>query len=627
MGSYENIVKIEEMRRKAEEGDYSSAQKILDTMELKKVKNTADLSLMAEICSENEHFEEAMELLLKIYQKAKTRKTVYQLVEVSIKRKNIEDAEIYLAEYEKIAPQDFYLYVSRFKIDKLKGEPYEKLIDILKTLKKKEYIEQWAYELAKLYYKAGLEEECIQECSDIILWFGEGTYVEKAKMLRAYYSGETDKDEMMEELKRRATEEMKEYIDTKSDEDKEFIAAGVEVESIYANAEDGEKNEYSNVEEDKYNYISSETESKYDYISNEIEDKFDYISTETEDQQEDAIAETEEDKDYFAEAKFLVEEDASDFAGDLKRDIEGILTEDIKNENFYIPQPEMSDKDRAEIEVEEILYQLLDEVDLDEEDRKIKQLDKELGLKLEEIFGNFIHVKAVKKQLVKSLEVILDEHTKSIQMIITGTAKSGKTTLAKDFSLFLNNSGKLKSTKVAKIRADKLNSIDILQKKETLKNCCLVVENASELKRDTIDKILELIQYFHGDIAVIFEENKKNMNKLFRECPKLMDLFKNRIHLPQYTIEDLCGFALSCLKQQEYQINPKAQAILKNKVYQIAKQTELNKQLEAIEELVKSAMDAADVRTGKLLPSLAAQGRLKDVEIMTVLPEDFIATL
>lgn len=204
MGAYENIVKIEEMRRRLGEGDSETALKILDTLSLKKIKNPSDLSIMVEVYEENGRYEEAMEILLKIYQKSRTRKVVFQLVMLSIKMLHVRDAEHYLEEYQRLAPKDFYNYIFRYKIDKLKGEPYDILIDTLVTLKKNEYIEKWAYELAKLYYKAGMEEECIQECSDIILWFGKGSYVEKAKMLKAYYSGETDKDKMIEELKRRA---------------------------------------------------------------------------------------------------------------------------------------------------------------------------------------------------------------------------------------------------------------------------------------------------------------------------------------------------------------------------------------------------------------------------------------
>ncbi len=145
MGGYEIIVKTEEIKKKVQEGDYFSAQRILDTIELKKVKNIADLSLMAEVYTQNGRYDEALELLLRVYHKTKTRKVVYQLVSNSILRINVEDAEGYLKEYEKLAPGDFYRYIFRYQIDKMKGEGIEALIDTLQTLKETEYIEQWAY--------------------------------------------------------------------------------------------------------------------------------------------------------------------------------------------------------------------------------------------------------------------------------------------------------------------------------------------------------------------------------------------------------------------------------------------------------------------------------------------------
>ena len=203
MGRYDIIVKTEEVRRRVQAGEFVSALKVMDTILLKKVKNIADLSLFAEIYTQNERYDEAMELLNRVYKKSKTRRVLYQMVLVSIGRKDILEAERFLEEYEQAAPNDFSIYIFRYKIDKIKKEPYIVLIDSLMKLKNYTYIEKWAYELAKLYYKAGMEEECIQECSDLILWFGEGSYVEKAKILKAYYSGEVAKEEVINKLKKR----------------------------------------------------------------------------------------------------------------------------------------------------------------------------------------------------------------------------------------------------------------------------------------------------------------------------------------------------------------------------------------------------------------------------------------
>lgn len=513
MGSYENIVKIEEMRRKLEEKDFLTAQKVLDTIEVNKIKNMSDLSLMAEVYMENERYEEAEELLLKIYGKVKTRKTLYQLIQVSIKRNNILEAERYLSEYQIIAPKDISKYIFRYKIDKAKEEPYVKLIEILKTLKSYEYMEQWAYELAKVYHKAGMPEKCVDECSELILWFGEGPYVEKAKMLRTYYSGETGREEIMEELRLK----------------KEIV-----------------------------NILTTEEEEESDEIEdNSLREAF-----------------LEEDIEYKLSSQEALEEDGRD------------------------ELMEQTDSEVAEQEVEDTIYQLLQEEDMDEDDKELSRMSEELGINPEKIFGNFLHVQSIKKQLVRSLEQIMEESTKNVYILITGTVGSGKTTLAKDIAVFLNKTGKLKTSKLAKIHADKLNLMDIMAKKERLKNYCLVVENASELNRNTIEGLLELSNELQGEIAIVFEDNKINLNKLFRECPKLMDLFKNRIHLPQYTQEDLMGFAYACLRQQDYCLEIKAEGILQNNIARIAKQSEPHRHLEQIYNLMQSAMNAADIRTG-----------------------------
>lgn len=634
MGSYENIVKIEEMRRRMEEGDVASAQKVLDTVELKKIKNMSDLGLIAEVYAENDRYEEALPLYLKIYEKTKSRRSLYRLVDLSIKDQKIGEAERFLTEYEKLAPRDFYKYIFRYKIDKQKGAPYETLIETLETLKTAEYMEKWAYELAKTYYKAGMEKECINECSDIILWFGEGAYVEKAKILRSYYSGETNKEMILEELKRRAMEDTT-VLDIRQIREEEEKAGAeeekVEAEEVYPDAD------FS---------VEEETVELMDDLKKDIQS---ILTEEIEPEEEDA-----EQLDEDTIPKVEASDEESDFETDDEEELndqeepnDDSIAEDIADEDLEYQQEETeggaeipddgqdmpvynydaderSERDIAEQEVEKALYQMLEEEDMDEDDKKLKQMAEELDFDPEELFGNFLHVKSVKKQLVKSLEGILDVHTKTVQILITGTTGSGKTTLAKDITMFLLKAGKLKSSKIAKIKAEKLNSVDIMSKKETLKDCCLVVEDASELRRDTIDSLLELCKSLRGNIAVIFEENKMNLNKLFREYPKLMDLFKNRIHLPQYTPEDLMGFAYACLRQKDYRLNSKAEPILIHKINQIAKQSEPHMHLEQIYSLMQAVMNAADIRTGKQLSNLASMGKLRDVEVLTVLSEDFM---
>lgn len=598
MGSYEIIVKTEEIKRKVREEDYVSALRILDTIDSRKLKKPSVLSLMAEVYIHNGRYEEAFQLLLRLYNKTKTRKILHQLIWLSIQLNNTEDAEYYLKDYEKQAPRDYNIHIFRYQIDKLKGEPFEVLIETLVKLKETEYIEQWAYELAKLYYKAGMEEECIRECSDIILWFGEGSYVEKAKVLKAYYSGEADKDMIIEELKKRARQD---YSMPEEEPDRVYEEEAAAVET---------KEEEETEEE-----IEEKTDFRVEYPEEEKDDDF------TERMRrgvEEILSEESARKEAISGSTDGEYQIDYPYTGETEHE----ATQDTAYWEQEEPEPAMSEREMAEQEVEEELYRLLEEED-DEDSIRLNELQEETGLDLYEIFGNFLHVKAVRKQLVKSLDLILDKQTKSVQMIITGSPGSGKTALAKSIALFLHMTGKLRTSKIAKTSAGKLNETDLLAKKDSLKDCCLVIENASELKRPTIDKLLELIRLYNGQIGVIFEENKKNMNKLFRECPKLMDMFKNRIHLPQYTSDELLGFAYSYLKRKDYRLQKGAQLTLKKAVEQISKKYAPEQQLETIRKLVEGAMNSADMRMGRQLTILAAQGRIGELGNMTLLPEDF----
>ncbi len=464
MGSYENISRLEEMKRKVTEGDLLSALKILDTMDYRKIKHIADLHLIAEVLTENGKYEEAAELYLKIYEKAKSRKALFQLTEISIKLNNTEDAQYFLEEYQKLAPKDYYNYVFRYKYDKLKGESYDHLIGILEELKRVEYTEKWAYELAKLYYKAGLEQKCIDECNDIILWFGDGIFVEKAKILRSYYLTDTDKDGIMKEIKRRA--------------------------GILSDSEAADKQPVGDEAQQETEQLSSKAMTDSDIKKDQIDSG-------------------------------IVEHQG--FEVGLSMEIQGML----KEEPNTVTQADL--REIAEEEVEQAIYSMLEEEDLELENKKLNQIAEDLQINPEEIFKDYLQIPSVKKQLVNTIDAIIYGQTR--MLIITGTQDSGKLTLAKEIALFLYKAGKLRSSKMAKITAEKLNALEVLSKKERLRDCCLLIEHAGGLKRKTIEGLLDLTSILQEDIAVIFEEEEQNLNQLFKEYPKLMDLVQERIHL------------------------------------------------------------------------------------------------
>lgn len=179
-------MKIDELKRLAANGQYRKAGKVLDTVDMKKIKNVKELYIVVDILIENERYDEAKNILIGISKKLKSRRVYHQLVDVSIKAEKVDWAKKYMKEFAKLAPKDPYNYVFQYQLAQLQQESFEKQIEILEELKQYEYMEKWAYELAKVYYKAGRDADCVAECNDLILWFGEGVYVEKAKLLQQY---------------------------------------------------------------------------------------------------------------------------------------------------------------------------------------------------------------------------------------------------------------------------------------------------------------------------------------------------------------------------------------------------------------------------------------------------------
>ncbi len=189
MEKYDYIVKSSEIRKLVEKRMYQKALKIMDTMDVNKVKVLSDLSIFAEVYIQTGYYDEAEKILLRLRDKSGSRRIIYQLIKLAIKRKNVEDAEYYYNEFVEVAPRDADKFILRYRLDKMEGKDYPALIESLRELKQYDYTEKWAFELAKLYHKAGMPDRCVNECSDIILWFGDGMVVEKAKMLREHYMG------------------------------------------------------------------------------------------------------------------------------------------------------------------------------------------------------------------------------------------------------------------------------------------------------------------------------------------------------------------------------------------------------------------------------------------------------
>lgn len=188
MDKYEYKLKLDQMKSLTAEHNYEKAAEIADTINWNKIKNVNALVKVGEIYENTGRLEDSREVLLMAYDRSPIgRMIIFRLAKVAIKMKNFDEAKDYYQEFVEIAPHDNLKYVLKYEICKAQGANIETLIGILEELKEQEYTEEWAFELACLYHKAGMADKCVEACDELVLWFGEGPYVERALELKMIY--------------------------------------------------------------------------------------------------------------------------------------------------------------------------------------------------------------------------------------------------------------------------------------------------------------------------------------------------------------------------------------------------------------------------------------------------------
>lgn len=188
MDKYEYKLKLDQMKSLTAEHNYEKAAEIADTINWNKIKNVNALVKVGEIYENTGRLEDSREVLLMAYDRSPIgRMIIFRLAKVAIKMKNFDEAKDYYQEFVEIAPHDNLKYVLKYEICKAQGADIETLIGILEELKEQEYTEEWAFELACLYHKAGMADKCVDACDELVLWFGDGPYVERALELKMIY--------------------------------------------------------------------------------------------------------------------------------------------------------------------------------------------------------------------------------------------------------------------------------------------------------------------------------------------------------------------------------------------------------------------------------------------------------
>ncbi len=238
MDKYEYNLKLDQMKSLVAEGDYQTAAEIADTINWRKIKNVTALVRAGEIYEQVERYEESREILLMAYDRSSIGRTIiYRLAHVAIKMANFDEAKEFYREFVEIAPHDNLKYVLKYEINKAQGAEYKTLIANLEELKDQEFTEEWGYELAYMYHKAGMGEKCIEICDELVLYFGQGPYVERALELKMLYQPLT----RQQEEKYRHIRQEKEGVTEVRPEDKlvsgEIVTKAVKIPEIQMSPE------------------------------------------------------------------------------------------------------------------------------------------------------------------------------------------------------------------------------------------------------------------------------------------------------------------------------------------------------------------------------------------------------
>lgn len=796
MEKYNTIVKIEEIKRLTENGETERAVKAADSVDVSRLRTVSDLSIVGEAYIRGREYEKARGVYERLYEKSRSRRVVMQLVNLSVKLKDVEAAEDYLQDFMDIAPDDFYRFIFRYSIDKLRGEPYEVLIDSLERLKKKEYIEKWAYELAKLYHKAGMDQKCVDECSDIMLWFGDGQYVERAKALRSYYYGELDlgwleesklmetrpipplnlappkepipfkrpaapepsKDERFErkmtggyvspigsagsaarpsagegggsadrmnpaqgreqeplpviqteglfdeadpiripeepaqaEQAEKAKKAGGRYQDL-ADRERLFKAAPVVPEGgSELENETGSGNELENGRDSSEEAAAArepEREWGRDTLVEEIkrkerEEQETYRFGQNRQNRSAAVREWEEpaeqetsrdagryeEQDLSGDAGQYEEQDFARYpeqpgeeydertarevlsAGDRRMDSgsenggsyepEGRsgkdFTEDEDEQAGKTGRPQAGDEAEAVREEQGSAGKVLEfptgrenQVPEPEQNAQVQAVIEmfrdsleDQGLSFENLFGIYSRIPGLEGSLAGMLEDTVTGEAVQYNYRIVGEKSTGKTALAKNISKYLYKTGCITTPKVALISAEKLNRINLIQKKEALADCCLIVEGAGSLNTSAAAGLAHVIRTFNGRLAVILEDTKENMDRLAMDREPLMRLFKPAVSLPEYTAAELAEFVAGFLAEKGFHLLPGAKEALISSLGNKAGQKEAPMNLELAKQAAESAIERAERRNQVELLKFAESGELGKADLEGIAAEDF----
>ena len=375
LDKHEYRVKTEKMLEYMSQKSYKQAMDIADMIDWRKVKNVSMLSAVSEIYEANKEYQKSRDVLFLAYDRSPdSRKVIYRLGTLALKLGDVKEAVDCYEEFVALAPKDPNRYVFKYKILKSQNAPLEEQIEVLEEFKKVEYVEKWAFELAKLYQSAGMTSECIEECDDLILWFSEGKYVYNAMELKMQYKALTPLQQEKYNLRFAKPEPVAEKPAVEEQVVEEPEVEEVSAAEVYAEEpvqeetvqeqpvqEEPTQEELTQEEQEEEVKVETIVEEKKETPTLSIEEMLQEWESKQKENAEMIRAEVEKAEQEKAEMEKAQEESA----GEIQEEEESILSDDIRQ------LMEALETESADIEAQKIKQD--DEPEMPEEDKPLIQ--------------------------------------------------------------------------------------------------------------------------------------------------------------------------------------------------------------------------------------------------------------
>lgn len=568
MGKYENMMKCAQVRSLANEKQYRNAYDVLQKINMDQITTITDLNTIADVYIQLQKYEEAKEVYLKLYDRIPTRRVLYQLVYLSVKCGELEEAEEYYSEYKELDKSSDRI-ILRYYIDKAKGAGRQVLIHHLQELKKEDYMEEWAYELAKLYHKEGMSEECIQECSDIILWFGEGLIVEKAMLLKHHYMDGADissEKAILEETRNIAAElRIAAEIAARNEREQELeeTEESPVSEELYAWEADSKEAEYT--EETEFDSEAAYFEPEADFADERIyaeseagfADERVYAEPETDFADERIYAEPENDlagEAVYAEPKAELGSEAAysepktDFWDEPVYVDPKYFWEDPKNISAeYVQKYEQEDVQNyvqenvqhyAQEYTQKTVQENVQKEALQEamaEEYEEAAVDEKAGAKgngAEEVIGNediFEGGASEIEEAIAGIVTDIKKERKPAHIAVTGAAPDKNVEIGKYLAKELCKQQVLPTSKIARIHAEGMDKVSLQDKAEQLTGGCIFIEEAGRLSLPSIQNLYQFVHRQRGRVVIILSDTEESLDVLLKRNRKLNNMVEYHI--------------------------------------------------------------------------------------------------